>query len=50
VRARHAAGARWKWSSWSWVEARYLYDDRSPKLGPKRHMIVTQMFFGRPKD
>jgi hypothetical protein len=32
------------------VEAGHLYDDRSPKLGPKRHMIVTQMFFGRPKD
>ena len=48
--SRNGGGVRWKWSSWSWVEAGYLYDDRSPKLGPDRHMIVTQMFFGRPKD
>ena len=48
--ARHGGGIRWKWSSWSWLEAGYLYDDRSSRLGPKRHMIVTQMFFGRPKE
>jgi hypothetical protein len=48
--ARHGGGIRWKWSSWSWAEAGYLYDDRSSALGPKRHMIVTQMFFARPKD
>lgn len=47
--ARHGGGVRWKWASWSWVEFGYLYDDRSPRLGPLRHMIVTQMFFGRPK-
>ena len=48
--ARHGGGVRWKWVSWSWLEAGYLYDDRSPKLGPKRHMIVTQMFFGKPTE
>jgi hypothetical protein len=48
--ARYGGGVRWKWSSWSWLEAGYLYDDRSPKLGPERHMIVTQLFFGRPKE
>ena len=48
--ARHGGGVRWKWSSWSWVEVGYLYDDRSPKLGPERHMVVTQFYFGRPKN
>ena len=48
--ARHGGGVRWKWSSWSWVEVGYLYDDRSPRLGPERHMIVTQVFFGWPVE
>ena len=48
--SRNGGGVRWKWRSWSWVEAGYLYDDRSPRLGPPRHMIVTQMFFGRPRE
>jgi len=48
--ARHGGGVRWQCKSWSWLEVGYLYDDRSPKLGPKRHMIVTQMFFSRLRE
>ena len=47
---RHGGGIRWKSSSWSWVELGYLYDDRSIRLGPPRHMIITQMYFGRAKN
>ncbi len=46
--ARHGGGVRWNWRSWSWVEAGYLYDDRSSRLGPERHMLVMQMYFVRP--
>jgi hypothetical protein len=48
--ARHGGGVRWQYRPWAWLEFGYLFDNRSPKLGPKRHMIVTQMFFGKPKE
>lgn len=47
--ARHGGAVRWRCGRSAWIEMGYLYDDRSPKLGPERHMLVTQLFFGRPR-
>lgn len=39
--ARYQGGLRWRVSKWASVEAGYMYDARSPSLGPVRHGLVT---------
>lgn len=46
---RYSAGLRWRWSSWSSVEAGYMYDARNPVLGVSRHGIVTHLYLERPR-
>jgi hypothetical protein len=48
--ARHGGGVRWKWARWGWTEFGYLYDDRSPRLGPPRHMLITQVWVGPVRE
>jgi hypothetical protein len=44
---RYSGGLRWRCSSWSSVEFGYLYDARSPQLGPSRHGIITNVLLER---
>jgi len=46
---RYSGGLRWRWSSWSSLEAGYMYDARNPALGVPRHGIVTHLFLERPR-
>lgn len=41
---RYQGGLRWRGSRWAAVEFGYMYDARSPHLGPSRHGLVTQLF------
>lgn len=41
--ARYQGGLRWRSSRWASVEFGYMYDARSPQLGPSRHGVVTQL-------
>jgi len=43
---RYQGGVRWRGSKWASVEFGYMYDARSPHLGPSRHGVVTQLFLG----
>lgn len=40
---RCQGGVRWRASKWASVEFGYMYDARSPHLGPSRHGVVTQL-------
>lgn len=40
---RYQGGVRWRRSKWASVELGYMYDARSPHLGPSRHGVVTQL-------
>jgi hypothetical protein len=42
---RYQGGLRWRGSRWASVEFGYMYDARSPHLGPPRHGVVTQLLF-----
>ena len=45
--ARYQGGVRWRGSRWATVECGYMYDARSPQLGPPRHGLVTQLLLER---
>lgn len=45
--SRYQGGLRWRASRWLAIEAGYMYDARSPQLGPPRHGLVTQVFISR---
>lgn len=45
--ARYQGGVRWRGSRWATVECGYMYDARSPHLGPPRHGVVTQLLLER---
>ena len=44
---RYQGGLRWRGSRWASVEFGYMYDARSPQLGPSRHGVVTQLLLER---
>ncbi len=44
---RYQAGLRWRASKWASVELGYMYDARSPQLGPPRHGMVTHLLLER---
>lgn len=41
---RYQGGVRWRGAKWAAVGFGYMYDARSPHLGPSRHGLVTQLF------
>ncbi len=47
---RYSGGLRWRGSSWASIEFGYIYDARSPQLGPPRHGVVTQLLLERRRE
>lgn len=47
---RYSGGLRWRCSSWASIEFGYIYDARSPQLGPPRHGVVTQLLLERRRE
>lgn len=47
---RYSSGLRWRSSNWASMEFGYLYDARSPHLGPPRHGVVTQLLLERRRE
>ena len=45
--ARYQGGVRWRGSRWASFEFGYMYDARSPQLGPPRHGVVTNVLLER---
>lgn len=47
---RYSGGLRWPGSGWASLEIGYMYDARSPQLGPPRHGVVTQLLLERRRE